>query len=429
MMLDRIRGLRHSTLARNTGWVLAGQAVSILLQLTSFLIIARLLGSAQYGIYIGAVALVSIAAQFSTLGSGMVFVRHVSQQHQRFAIYWCNILLITAISGSTCLLILELLGRHLIGPASAALLLITAVGDFFGARLVDSASQVFQAFEELRFTAALSISTSALRCMAALILWLHFHTVNARQWALASMLVSLVAAACAVVFVSLRCGLPRFQKGLLASSLGEGFGYSVAFSTTSLYNDLDKTMLSHYGMNTANGAYTIAYRFVDMCTIPIRALHTAALPRFFRSGVHGVEATGAFGRSLLHKTVSWGVVSAIGIWLVAPLLPFALGKSFALSTPALRWLALLPLIRSLHLSAGDALTGAGHQKYRTASQFLAAGANFFLNLWMIPAFGWRGAAWSSLITDGMLALGNWITLTYLTNYAQEETRLSAVSTV
>jgi O-antigen/teichoic acid export membrane protein len=46
------------------------------------------------------------------------------------------------------------------------------------------------------------------------------------------------------------------------------------------------------------------------------------------------------------------------------------------------------------------------QKYRTASQLVAAAFNFCLNLWLIPTHGWLGAAWASLITDAALGAMN-----------------------
>ena len=30
-----------------------------------------------------------------------------------------------------------------------------------------------------------------------------------------------------------------------------------------------------------------------------------------------------------------------------------------------------------------------------------------LNLWLIPAYSWRGAAWASLASDGALAIAIW----------------------
>jgi O-antigen/teichoic acid export membrane protein len=31
--------------------------------------------------------------------------------------------------------------------------------------------------------------------------------------------------------------------------------------------------------------------------------------------------------------------------------------------------------------------------------------NVLINLWLIPAYSWRGAAWSSIASDGLLACG------------------------
>ena len=75
--------------------------------------------------------------------------------------------------------------------------------------------------------------------------------------------------------------------------------------------------------------------------------------------------------------------------------------------------ACCPCFAVSHLGAGDTLTGAGYQRYRTAAQLGAAGLNFALNLWLIPAYSWHGAAWASLATDGSLAAGNWILLGWL----------------
>jgi len=104
----------------------------------------------------------------------------------------------------------------------------------------------------------------------------------------------------------------------------------------------------------------------------------------------------AFTRKLLGKTLPFGLLAAAAMFLAVPVIPHLLGRSFANSVPALKWLCLLPVFRSLHLGAGDTLTGAGYQRYRTAAQLSAAGLNFGLNLWLIPAYSWHGAAWASL---------------------------------
>jgi len=97
------------------------------------------------------------------------------------------------------------------------------------------------------------------------------------------------------------------------------------------------------------------------------------------------------------------------------------------SVLALRWLCLLPFFRSFQLSAGDAVTAAGHQPLRLGSQTAAAAFNFGVNLYLIPRYSWRGAAWSSLATDGMLALFNWAVLLWLTSDNGVQNTLEAIS--
>jgi O-antigen/teichoic acid export membrane protein len=236
------------------------------------------------------------------------------------------------------------------------------------------------------------------------------HRATVRQWATASLFVSCLSAAMALVLVTSRLGWPKFDFRLLRERALEGLGFSFAASTTSVYNDIDKTMLSRYGMLAANGTYSMAYRVIDISCTPIRALQSAAFPRFCQMGSNGARGSIAFTRKVLGKTLPFGLLAAAVMFLTAPIIPHVVGPSFANSVSALQWLCLLPVFRSLHLGAGDTLTGAGYQRYRTASQLSAAALNFGLNLWLIPAYSWHGAAWSSLVTDGSLAAGNWILL-------------------
>jgi O-antigen/teichoic acid export membrane protein len=65
----------------------------------------------------------------------------------------------------------------------------------------------------------------------------------------------------------------------------------------------------------------------------------------------------------------------------------------------------LPLLKVIHYFLSDTLTGAGYQSIRTFLQAGVAVLNILLNLWIIPAYSWRGAAWSSIASDAVLVLG------------------------
>ena len=79
---------------------------------------------------------------------------------------------------------------------------------------------------------------------------------------------------------------------------------------------------------------------------------------------------------------------------------------------ALRWLALIPLLRGVHTFLADSLSGAGFQGLRSAVQVGIALINVGLNLAILPKYGWLGAAWTSLASDALLMLVLWAVIQY-----------------
>jgi O-antigen/teichoic acid export membrane protein len=414
-------GFKGSTLATNAGWLFGGQVASFGVQAAYFVLLARLLGSTEYGVLAGAAALVNIVSQYSGMGAAILFLRYVSPDHSKFREYWGNILVSITVVATVLIVALRLTGRWFLGADGAAILVILAVGDCLCAQLTVACAQVFQTFERMRITAGLNFLTNLCRMILAAFLVVVVHHASAWTWAVASLFVSISATAFAIFKVTSNFGLPTFSLRLFFRRVGEGFIYAISGSTTSVYNDVDKVMLGHYGMTVANGIYAMAYRVVNISTVPVNSVHGAAFPSFFREGVKGVKSTEQFAKRILKRTAVLGALGAVGMFVCAPILPRIAGHDFAESVSALRWLCLIPLFRCFHLSAGDAITGAGFQKFRLLSQTIAAVGNFGLNLYLIPRYSWHGAAWASLLTDGALAVLNWTILGILTRRAPART--------
>jgi len=265
-----------------------------------------------------------------------------------------------------------------------------------------------------------------MRAITAVAMLILLHHATAWNWVVVSLFVSLAGAIIAVVTVTVRLGLPKFDFSLLRRHWAEGLQYSFSQSTSSAYNDVDKTMLSHYGMNEQNGIYSMAYRVVEIASIPVFSVRDAATPKFFQQGAKGVAHSAALANSLLKRAMLLGIFSAACIFLFAPIIPHIIGKDYAESVYALRWLSLIPFFRSIHQMTGTALMGAGLQKYRTSTQIVAAAVNFLLNLWLIPRYGWQGAAWSSLLTDAGLGAMNWFMLKYACRVAERKALTNSV---
>ncbi len=154
----------------------------------------------------------------------------------------------------------------------------------------------------------------------------------------------------------------------------------------------------------ATGIYGAAYRVIDVAFVPVRSVLHAAYSNFFRKGQHGIAASFAYAKRILPRMIGYSVVAFAGLYLLAPVFPLVIGKDFARTVEALRWLALLPLLKTIHYFLSDSVTGAGYQGLRTAAQVFVALLNVGLNFWLIPLYSWRGAAWSSLACDGTLAV-------------------------
>jgi O-antigen/teichoic acid export membrane protein len=198
----------------------------------------------------------------------------------------------------------------------------------------------------------------------------------------------------------------------------EGLNYAFATSTGTIYNDVDKSILSHYGFNQANGIYSFAYRVIDAASSPNAALLEAIVPRVCREGGRDIPELRRLTRRISIRMILVSSGIALILYVTAPLAPLLAGKSFTESVAAIRWLCLIPLLRSMHGMTGRAMLGMGKQIYRTMSQLAVAGINLSLNLYLIPLYGWKGAAWSSLLSDGLLAVFNSVLFVMLCRRAE-----------
>jgi O-antigen/teichoic acid export membrane protein len=404
---DAWKRLSSNPLARSTGWMLLGQITGVFLQGIYFVMLAHLLGATQYGAFVGAFAFTSLVAPYSSLGSGTLLLRYVSAEREVFPAYWGNILISTLCTGGVLVAALYCLAPRLLNASSASLVIFAGISNCLFAPLTEQTARVFQCFEKMRVTAGMNLLTNLMRTLAAAGMLWKVRSATAWEWAVASTLVSSMSVVIAISAVTISFGRPQFDPKLLLRRGLEGLGYSFASSTVSVYNDVDKTMLSHYGMNAANGIYSMAYRIVDVATVPIYSIREAALPRLFKQGRAGISESSLLSYRLLKRALPLSLLSSVCMFLAAPLIPRVAGPGFAESASALRWLCLIPIFRSIHIMIGSVLTGAGLQSYRTVAQVSAALINLGINLWAIPNFGWLGAAWASLLTDGALCILTW----------------------
>jgi O-antigen/teichoic acid export membrane protein len=396
----------RTPLARNTAWMILGQGLRLIIQALYFVEIARSLGVRNYGAFISVVALVGIVYPFGSLGSGNLLVKNVARDSSLFSLYWGRALALTCTFGLLLLGVVLLLSSLAL-PREIPLLLVAmvAVSDILGLNLITQCGQAFQAFEKLQWTAGINVMMSAGRLAGALILVSARPHPSALPWGYIYLGCTAVVCAISLVLVRLRLGKPRFEWQMLRREMREGFFFSASQTSQTIYNDIDKTMLARLSTLDAAGIYGAAYRLIDVSFVPVSAALWSAYPSFFRAGAHGISESCKFAKPLMRKALAYsGAVCAL-LLIGSGIVPYVLGSDYAATAEALRWLSALPMLKALHYFLSDTLTSAGYQGVRTAVQAGVAIFNVLINLWIIPAYSWRGAAWSSIASDALLLAG------------------------
>src|SRR5580658_2011013 len=396
----------RTPLSRNTAWMVTGQGIRLVIQAAYFVEIARSLGVSNYGAFVGVIALVGVVYPFASLGGGNLLVKNVARDKRMFAAYWGRALTLTACFGAILFLAVCMVSHFVLPPAIPRLLVaMVAAADIFGLSVITLSAQAFQAFERLRWTATLNVMMSGGRLVGALILIAIQPHPSALLWSYLYFGSTAVVAVVSCIFVCKQLGLPKFSWPQSAAEMREGFYFSASQTSQTVYNDIDKTMLARLSTLEATGIYGAAYRIIDVSFVPVSALLWSSYPSFFRAGARGISSSLAYARPLLFRALAYAGLVCAGLLLGAGIVPHILGEQYRQTAEALRWLSVLPLLKAVHYFLSDTLTGAGYQAVRTSLQASVAVFNVLLNLWIIPAYSWRGAAWSSIASDAALVLG------------------------
>jgi O-antigen/teichoic acid export membrane protein len=395
---------RSGSLLRNTAWAFAGQGTRLIIQAAYFVVIARSLGAGNYGEFIGISALMAILSPFAGNGAGQLLVKHAACDREHFPVYWGNGLVMMLGSGLSLAALAMALGPFLLPrTVPLTLILIISLTDIPILNFGDLAAKAYQSVERLDRYAQLTALPTITRLIAAVVVSVTVRHPTALQWGYFYLASTLAASGVALFAVCIELDSPRFALRRIPGEMADGFFFALSESARSIYNDIDKTMLVRISTLTATGIYGAAYRLIEVSFAPTKSLLQAAYPRFFQHGREGIANSFSFGKRLVRNAGALSLLICVALLAGAPVIPYVLGKEYADCVDALRWLSLLPLLKTVHHLMADTLTGAGYQRLRTALQVTVAVANVLINRRWIPAYGWRGAAWSSLVSDGVLA--------------------------
>lgn len=410
-MMDRMPfSWRPGALARATAAIAVGYGIRTALQGFAFVALGRLLGIEGFGAFSAVLAVVGSIGQLTSLGTQMVMLRTASRRPETFAKGWGATLVATGVAGP-CLLAASTPLAIWLAPEGITLADVALLGfaEIVAAPLTTISISAYQAHEHMgrsslhlitpalaRVVAVAGLALSPLRGMNAITSWCAWYAAA-----------SVAAAAYALLRVRRELGAAVFDgaSSRARDAVRDGWPFAAGAISLRVYADIDKAMLGRMDTLAATGGYAAAYRFSDLLLTPALALLTAAQPRLFRAGAAGAEPLIRYVRTLAFPAVAIGLLSAVALWLSAPLVPWVLGDSFVAAVEPLRWIAFLALVALPRLFAQHVLVGSEQHRAAIALLCFGAAANVGLNLLVIPVLGWKGAVVSTYTAEIVMFAG------------------------
>ncbi|MEM9119636.1 MAG: oligosaccharide flippase family protein [Cyanobacteria bacterium P01_F01_bin.56] len=410
----KLSRVRSSSLAKDSIWLLGSKGLNIFIQAAYFVVLARTLGPTEYGLFVGVAALATMVNSFASWGSAQIIVKHVAVDRSLLKYYWGNALLIVGVMGTLLTLLFTVLGPILSRGAFPPLIVaLIFIGDLIGFNLNDISDAAFIASGQAKVAAFKSILLGFTKMLAALALAFILENSSATQWAYLYCFSTLLTGIISTCLVCAWLDKPKPSIPRLKKELVQGFYFSVSQSSDFVNENIDRIMLASAASLQATGLYGAGSRIIAVFKILILSVAGATFPRFFQHGARGIKGSFSFAKKLMPLAVGYGVGVVVVVFIIAPYMQNVLGEEYEGIVELLHIVSLVPLIYALQILGGDTLTGANYQRYRTSVQVFAAGLNVALNIWLIPLFSWRGAAWATLISETTKAVGFFACTFYL----------------
>ena len=188
-------------------------------------------------------------------------------------------------------------------------------------------------------------------------------------------------------------------------------GFSSLMSMT--YDQIDVVMLKYFRADAELGAYVASYGLMTMAMSFLPILGQVFLPLLSETARPGGSAENRnaerrYLRWLGHVTVGLALPIAVGGFILAvPLTQFAFGSQYFGSGILFRWLMLTIITGTAASYCGAQLIPSGREKKYLVSVVAGAFTNVALNLLFISKYGALAAAFTTALSQGVVALMNY----------------------
>jgi O-antigen/teichoic acid export membrane protein len=172
-----------------------------------------------------------------------------------------------------------------------------------------------------------------------------------------------------------------------------------------IYDQIDVVMLKYFRADAELGTYVASYALMTMALSFVPILGQVFIPLLSETAGKGNDAGAKYLRWFGNATIGLALPIAVGGFILAvPLTQFVFGSQYSGSGILFRWLTLTLITGPAASYFGAQLIPNGREKQYFVSVLAGALTNIVLNLFLIPRYGAIAAAFTTALSQGVVAL-------------------------
>ncbi|KIX11020.1 flippase [Dethiosulfatarculus sandiegensis] len=368
-----------------------------------FIFTARIIGAGEYGRYSFAASLAALAQIGMDLGLNTLFVRDCARNPALIPKYAGNLLVMKL--SLLSLMLTVILGFCLFKgyplEDTALILAVTLAQSFWG--LSDLGVAGFNALERMDLDAMIKVTGR----FAALLAAGSLLAAGLGVWGLAlGLLIANALAACLSLYKlkALKGFTPSWDPAFFKSLFKESLPLALTNIFILVYFRVDIVMMEAMGATFREiGWYAAGVRVIDAAAMVPAMAAAALLPVLSSLAQKSPRAMRKLYSQGQRLMLILGIPSAVGLWTVRQdITSLVYGPSFGPTGPVFIWLAPVLGLLFLNFLQMAMLTSQGRQRLLAWATGACVLVNVGLNLWLIPAYGFMGAAFATCVTEVVL---------------------------
>jgi O-antigen/teichoic acid export membrane protein len=387
--------------SRDVAIQISARVLNLALGVVVTALVARALGDAGFGQWSTILVVVQLAAYFTSFGVESVVVREATDEPERED-EWLGALLILRALLSVPAILVGLVVLLLIEESTAMLV----------AGVVLLAQTPFNVGSSLRVVHQLRVRNWVPMVVLTLnsVLWgVAVVVIYLRSGGLVPLAVAMTATAALTATVQAVAAMKISRPNLRPSRAAAvrlariGLPVGIAGLLVMAYARIDQLIVFAIGGSTEAGLYGAAYRIVEQAHLVPVSLMTTLMPIMvgaWRVDRERMERIAWLAAEYLSIGSLGGL--AVAIVVARPFTVLLYGQDFADAAPALPVLGAAFVFICFGYLTGNLLLIAGMQRRMVTVGLVGLVINVAGNLLLVPAVGFMGAAWMTLLTEAVV---------------------------